>query len=88
MSNTIFSKQAWEEYCYWQKEDKKTLNKINRLIKDIQRNSFEGLGKPEPLKDNYSGLWSRRIDEINRLVYRVEEDGIDIYQVKGHYDDK
>ena len=78
---------AWEDYLFWQSQDKKTLKRINSLIKDIQRSTFEGVGKPEPLKGNLSGLWSRRIDETNRIVY-FEEDGI-IYIVscRGHYED-
>lgn len=77
---------AWEDYIYWQAQDKKTLKKINTLIKDIMRNPFEGNGKPEPLR--YSkGYWSRRIDEKNRIVYKVEENIVAIVSVRGHYDD-
>lgn len=65
----LWEENAWEEYCYWQMQDKKTLKRINVLIKDIQRDSFNGIGKPEPLKENLSGYWSRRIDDVNRIYY-------------------
>lgn len=87
MSKIIFSENAWEEYLYWQTQDKKTLKRINLLLKDISRSSFDGIGKPEPLR-HYNGFWSRRIDECNRLVYKVSENQIEIIQCKGHYDDK
>lgn len=77
---------AWEDYLYWQKEDKKILKRINQLVKDISRNPFEGVGKPEPLKENLTGLWSRRIDGEHRLVYCVKENVILIFSCKGHYD--
>lgn len=77
---------AWEDYLYWQSHDKKLLKKINQLVKDISRNPFEGIGKPEPLKENLAGYWSRRIDEERRLVYVVEEDKVLIFSCKGHYD--
>lgn len=82
----LWEDRAWEDYLYWQGQDRKTLKRINALLKDMQRGDFDGLGKPEPLKGNLSGLWSRRIDEANRIVY-YEKDGI-IYIVacKGHYD--
>ena len=83
----VWHDAAWEEYLYWQSQDKKTLKRINLLIKDIERNPYEGIGKPEPLKDTLSGFWSRRIDEVNRLVYRLHGDQIQIAQCKGHYDD-
>lgn len=85
MSKLIFTERAWEEYLYWQTQNKKITKKINLLLKDIARNGFEGLGKPEPLK-NYNGFWSRRIDDYNRLVYKVSEGQIEIIQCKGHYD--
>jgi len=75
----IFSKNAWEDYISWQTEDKKTLNKINTLIKDIQRVPYEGIGKPEPLKFDLAGFWSRRIDLEHRLVYQVDNSDILIY---------
>ena len=85
MSSISFTESAWEEYCYWQTQDKKTLKRINLLLIDVQRNGFTGLGKPEPLKENLSGYWSRRIDDVNRLVYKIENDKIEIIQCKGHY---
>lgn len=88
MSNIVFSERAWQEYLYWQTQDKKTLKKINTLIKDIIRNGYEGLGKPEQLKEDLSGFWSRHIDDANRIVYRISEDCIEIIQCKGHYNDK
>ena len=83
----LWEDRAWSDYLYWQTQDKKTLKRINGLIKDIQRNSFEGIGKPEPLKQNLSGLWSRRIDDTNRIVYYEKDDIIYIVSCKGHYDD-
>ena len=76
---------AWEDYIYWQVENKKNLKRINQLIKDIERHTFEGIGKPEPLKVNLTGLWSRRIDEEHRIVYLVEGDNILIFACRGHY---
>ena len=84
----VFSKNAWEDYTSWLTEDKKMLKKINILIKDIQRKPYEGLGKPEPLKFDLAGLWSRRIDLDHRLVYRIEEGDLLIYACKYHYDKK
>lgn len=77
--------QAWEEYLYRQKNDKKNFDRINKIIKDIKRSPFEGLGKPEALKDNLSGLWSRRIDQEHRIVYFIDGDVLVILQVRGHY---
>ena len=78
---------AWQEYLYWQAQDKKILKRINQLVKDIIRNPFEGIGKPEPLKENLAGFWSRRIDEKHRLVYSVSGDNdILIISCKGHYE--
>ena len=77
--------EAWEEYLYWQMQDKKMLKRINQLIKDIQRNPFEGIGKPEPLKGNLTGFWSRRIDEEHRIVYAVEKETVIIISCKVHY---
>jgi len=88
MMKIIFSKNAWEDYVYWQTEDKKTLKKINALIKDIQRTPYEGIGKPEPLKFDLAGYWSRRIDLEHRLVYQVEDSDILIYTCRFHYDNK
>ena len=83
--NLIFSEQAGEAYLYWQKNDKKILKRINELIKDIWRNKYQGLGKPEPLKHNLSGYWSRRIDSTHRFVYRLKDDSILIAQLRLHY---
>lgn len=69
----LWDERAWDDYCYWQMQDKKTLKRINMILKDIQRNSFEGIGKPEPLKENLTGYWSRRIDDTNRIVYTIKE---------------
>lgn len=77
---------AWEDYLYWQEEDRKTLKRINQLIKAVSRNPFNGIGKPEPLKGNLTGLWSRRIDSENRLVYMVEEAKVLIFACRGHYE--
>lgn len=77
---------AWDDYVYWQTQDKKTLRRINALIKDCLRSPFDGIGKPEPLKYNLSGYWSRRIDDTNRLVYRVDDDGLIIISCRYHYD--
>lgn len=77
--------RAWDDYVQWQTEDKKTLKRINDLIKDIQRHPFTGIGKPEPLKHNLSGLWSRHIDEKNRIVYYEENQTIYIVACRGHY---
>ena len=87
MLDLLFLPEGWEDYLYWQTQDKKTLRRINTLIKDIQRNPFEGLGKPEPLKGNYQGWWSRRIDEVNRVVYKTEAKQIVIAQCRIHYAD-
>ena len=78
---------AWEDYLYWQSQDKKTLKRINLLIKDIQRSPYDGVGKPEALKDNLSGMWSRRIDETNRIVYYEKYESIIIVACRGHYDE-
>ena len=86
MSKITFAEDAWEEYLYWQMQDKKTLRKINALLKDISRDPFEGLGKPEPLKGD-PDHWSRRINEKDRLVYRVSGDVIYVLQCRGHYGD-
>ena len=82
----IWFDEAWEDYLYWQVQDKKTLKRINSLIKDAERNPFSGIGKPEPLKGNLSGFWSRRIDDTNRLVYRIQHDTLEILSCRGHYD--
>jgi toxin YoeB len=76
---------AWDDYLYWQTQDKKTLKRINKLINDVKRSPFEGIGKPESLKENLSGFWSRRIDDTNRLVYAVDEQAITIISCRYHY---
>jgi len=81
----IFSEQAWDDYLYWQKTDKKMLNRINQLIKDIQRQPFEGIGKPEPLKYHLSEYWSRRISDEHRIVYKVEDNALNLAQLRHHY---
>ncbi len=87
MSNRLlcWTDESWRDYVYWQRQDKKTLKRINKLIADVKRSPFEGIGKPEPLKENLSGFWSRRIDESNRLVYVVEESSITILSCRYHY---
>ena len=84
----IWFEEAWEDYLRWQNTDKKTLKRINELIRDSERSPFEGIGKPEPLKGSLSGWWSRRIDNTNRLVYRVTNGVLEILSCRGHYDDK
>jgi toxin YoeB len=83
----VWFEEAWEDYVYWQTQDRKTLKRINQLLDDISRGGYEGIGKPEPLKGEFSGFWSRRIDEVNRLVYRLRDETIEILSCKGHYDD-
>lgn len=83
----IWDEEAWADYLYWQTQDKKTLKKINNLLKDIDRNGYIGIGKPEPLRGDKSGFWSRRIDDCNRLVYRIKDDVIEIASCKDHYED-
>ncbi len=77
--------EAWKDYLYWQTQDKKTLKRINKLLDDIKRDPFKGIGKPEPLKENLSGFWSRRIDDTNRLVYVVDDEFITVISCKYHY---
>ncbi len=84
----IWHDTAWEDYLYWQKQDKKILKRINLIIKDIERNPFFGLGKPEKLSGNLSSCWSRRIDEKNRIVYKISNNQIFILQCGSHYRDK
>jgi len=81
----IFSSKAWDNYLYWQKTDKAILKRINVLIKEIQKNPFDGIGKPEPLKHGLSGYWSRRINDEHRIVYKVAEDNLLIAQLRYHY---
>lgn len=79
--------RAWDDYLYWQKQDGKTLKRINVLLKDIERSRFDGIGKPEPLKENLNGMWSRRIDDSNRIVYYEKDGVIYIISCRGHYGD-
>lgn len=81
----IWHDEAWKEYLQWLELDKKKFNKVNALLKEVMRTPFEGTGKPEPLKGNLEGLWSRRIDQEHRLIYRVDGDNIVIAQCRGHY---
>ena len=85
MHKTWFD-EAWEDYLYWQTQDKKTLKRINLILKDIERHPFEGIGKPEPLRAELSGLWSRRIDEKNRLVYLIRDNALHIFSCRRHYE--
>ena len=82
----VFVDESWEDYLYWQNTDKKKLKRINELLKDIARNPYEGIGKPESLKYKYSGFWSRRIDEEHRLIYKFREGEIQIAKCRHHYD--
>ncbi|MBF0290272.1 MAG: Txe/YoeB family addiction module toxin [SAR324 cluster bacterium] len=77
--------ESWEGYVYWQTQDRKTLKRVNKLIEDIKREPFGGIGKPEPLRENLSGFWSRRIDDTNRLVYAVDDDFITVISCRYHY---
>ena len=83
----LWEDRAWEDYLYWQMQDKKTLKRINLLINDIKRTPFEGIGKPEPLRGSLSGYWSRRIDETNRIVYFWKDNVIYVISCRGHYED-
>lgn len=80
-----WTKESWSDYLYWQTQDKKTLKRINKLISDTQRSPYMGIGKPEPLKENLAGFWSRRIDENNRLVYAVDKNQLTIISCRYHY---
>ena len=84
----IFEGKSWDDYQYWIIEDKKILKKINDLIRDIERNRNDGIGKPEALKNKLSGYWSRRITNVHRLIYKIDEDNIYIVKCKGHYENK
>lgn len=81
-----WTNEAWSDYVYWQGQDKKKLKRINKLITDTKRSPFDGIGKPEPLKENFSGFWSRRIDESNRLVYAVDDNRLTIISCRYHYE--
>lgn len=82
----VFSEEAWEEYLFWQRNDKAILKRIHELIRDIQRNATDGIGKPEPLKHNLQGWWSRRVNQEHRMVYKVEEDDLIIAMLRYHYE--
>ena len=86
--NKTWTDIAWEQYIDWQTQDTKTLKKVNKLLKDIDRNGYEGIGKPEPLKHNWAGYWSRQIDDKNRIVYKIENKVIIIARCGSHYGDK
>lgn len=83
----IWHEDAWADYLYWQSQDRRTLRRINQLLADIDRNGYTGIGKPEPLRGELAGWWSRRIDEANRIVYRIRDDMIELIQCGGHYGD-
>ena len=85
--HVVFQSRGWDDYIYWQTQDNKTLKKINKLIQDIARNKHVGIGKPEPLSHDFAGFWSRRIDDANRLVYRIRDGKIEIIQCRGHNND-
>lgn len=86
--NKLWHDEAWADYLYWQTENRKTLKRINQLLQDIARNGYDGIGKPEPLKGNHTDWWSRRIDDTNRLIYRINNSQIEIAQCRSHYGDK
>lgn len=81
----VFSDQAWEDYLYWQKQDRRMVERINKLVQEVKRDPFSGVGKPEPLKHALAGFWSRRITDEHRMVYRVEGDSLQIAQLRYHY---
>jgi toxin YoeB len=81
----IFANEAWDDYLFWQQQDRKMVERINKLIKEIQREPFSGIGKPEPLKHALSGYWSRRITDEHRIVYKIEQDALWIVQLRYHY---
>ena len=81
----IFSENAWDDYLYWQKIDQKIMKRINTLIREIQRSPFDGIGKPEPLKHDFSGYWSRRIYDEHRIIYKIEKNSVLIVQLRYHY---
>lgn len=83
----IWHEQAWEDYLHWQRESRSALRRINMLIRDIERDPFDGIGKPEPLRGDLSGWWSRRIDDANQIVYRIAEGELELLQCGGHYRD-
>ena len=85
--NKTWSDEGWEDYLYWQTQDRRTLKRVNELIKDIERDPFRGKGKPEPLRYEWQGYWSRRINEKDRIIYRIHNNQLEIAACKSHYDD-
>jgi toxin YoeB len=83
----IWFEEAWDDYVSWQTQDKKTIKRINQLIQDTQRNGYTGIGKPEPLRNDLSGFWSKRIDDVNRFVFRISDGVLEVLSCKGHYDE-
>ena len=81
----VWTDEAWDSYLYWQSQDGKTLKRINKLVQNAKVSPFDGIGKPEPLRENLSGLWSRRIDDMNRLVYAIDDDYLTIISCRYHY---
>lgn len=81
----LWTDDAWDDYLWWQSQDRKQLRRVNQIIRDIERDPFNGVGKPEPLRHEYSGLWSRRIDQSNRIVYEVRDDTLFLYSCRDHY---
>jgi toxin YoeB len=84
----LWTDRAWNDYLFWQTQDKRTLKRVNQIIRDVERNGYDGIGKPEPLRGDLSGWWSRQIDEKSRFVYRLTNEGVEIAQCRGHYNDK
>ena len=84
--NKIWFDEAWEDYIYWQQQDKKTLKRINKLIEDAERNGYNGIAKTEPLKGDLTGFWSKRIDDKNRLVFRIRNNTLEVLSCRGHYE--
>jgi toxin YoeB len=84
----LWQDDAWEDYLYWQTQDKKTLKRINKLLQDIERNGYDSIGKPEQLRGDLSGFWSVKIDEKNRIVFRIKDDALEIWQCGSHYRDR
>jgi toxin YoeB len=84
----LWADKAWDDYLYWQLQDRKKLKRVNQILKDIERNGYNGIGKPEPLKGDLAGWWSRRIDDSNRIIYRIEDNKIIVSHCRTHYGDK
>ena len=83
----VWFDEAWDDYVHWQAQDKKAIRRINEIIKDSKRNGYKGIGKPEPLKGEFSGFWSKRIDDVNRFVYRISDGVLEVLSCRGHYND-